>query len=46
VSSITLDDYGYYLAYPKGNSNEPGFLAFREWIRAEAGVWKGMDGAA
>ncbi len=35
ISSVTLNDYGYYLAYPEGSLTEPGFVAFRDWIRGE-----------
>lgn len=36
ISPVVLDDYGYFLAYPKGALNAPGCRAFRDWIVAEA----------
>jgi len=35
ISSVTLAEYGYYLAYPEGSLTELSFVAFREWIRDE-----------
>ena len=43
ISSVTLDDYGYHLAYSEGSLDEPSFVAFRDWIRGEADVWKEVD---
>lgn len=36
VSPVTLDTYGYFLAYPRGALDTPGPRAFRDWIMAEA----------
>jgi DNA-binding transcriptional LysR family regulator len=36
ISPIELADYGYHLAYPHGALKDPGLLAFRDWILAEA----------
>ena len=37
ISSVTLSDYGYFLAYPKGALSNPSLKAFRDWILNEAG---------
>ena len=37
ISAVELDDYGYFLAYPKGALESPALKAFRDWIVAEAG---------
>jgi len=36
ISTVELETYGYYLAYPKGALGSPGLKAFRDWIMAEA----------
>ncbi|NKB61820.1 MAG: LysR family transcriptional regulator [Gammaproteobacteria bacterium] len=36
VSSISLDQYGYYLAYPRHALKNPHLLGFRQWILSEA----------
>lgn len=36
ISTVELETYGYYLAYPKGALGSPGLKAFRDWIVAEA----------
>ncbi|MEM7121474.1 MAG: LysR substrate-binding domain-containing protein [Pseudomonadota bacterium] len=36
ISPVALDDYGYFLAYPKGALNAAGCGAFRDWVLAEA----------
>lgn len=36
ISAVTLSDYGYYLAYPKGALNNPDLKVFRDWILEEA----------
>ena len=36
LSPVALDDYGYFLAYPKGALNAAGCRAFRDWVLAEA----------
>ncbi len=36
LSPVALDDYGYFLAYPKGALNAPGCRAFRDWVLAQA----------
>jgi len=39
ISSVELNDYGYYLVYPKGRLNNPARKAFRDWIMQEARLW-------
>ena len=39
VSKIGLEDYGYYLGYPKAGGVDVGRRAFRDWIRTEAANW-------
>ncbi|WP_282609215.1 LysR substrate-binding domain-containing protein [Pelagibius sp. Alg239-R121] len=36
ISDIALDNYGYYLAYPKGALGNPDLRDFRDWILSEA----------
>jgi DNA-binding transcriptional LysR family regulator len=36
ISSVELNDYGYYLVYPEGRLNNPAMKAFRDWIMLEA----------
>lgn len=36
ISPVALDDYGYFLAYPKGALVRPGLRALRDWLIAEA----------
>lgn len=36
ISSVELNDYGYYLAYPKGALGTPGLKAFHDWVMTEA----------
>ncbi len=36
VSTVELDNYGYFLAYPRGALNIPELKAFRDWITDEA----------
>ena len=36
VSDIWLDDYGYYLVYPKEARDNPVVTAFKQWINDEA----------
>ena len=36
VSSVELDNYGYYLTYPGTALDSPDLLAFRDWILKEA----------
>ena len=38
ISNVELDDYGYYLAYPRGALETPGLRAFRDWMIMEAGT--------
>ena len=33
---VTLNDYGYYLVYPKKALEQPAVLAFRDWVMQEA----------
>jgi DNA-binding transcriptional LysR family regulator len=37
VSPVALDDYGYFLSYPRGALETPELKAFRDWILTEAG---------
>lgn len=32
---VTLDDYGYYLVYPKAAINQRAIKAFRDWVMSE-----------
>jgi len=36
ISPVELDDYGYFLAYPRGALANPSLLAFRDWILGQA----------
>lgn len=36
ISPVELDDYGYFLAYPRGALANPSLLAFRDWILRQA----------
>ncbi len=36
VSTVSLENYGYYLVYPKGSLENPALMAFRNWIISEA----------
>ena len=36
ISEVSLDDYGYFLAYRKGAIAVPAVKAFRDWLHVEA----------
>lgn len=36
ISPVELDEYGYFLAYPRGAMANPSLLAFRDWILRQA----------
>ena len=36
ISDVALDDYGYFLATPKGALDNPALAAFHDWILQEA----------
>ena len=38
ISSIELEDYGYFLVYPDGALSDPKLSDFRDWIIAEAQI--------
>lgn len=40
ISEVALEDYGYWLAYPKGALGVPALRDFRDWILAEAEIYR------
>ena len=36
ISEVTMNNYGYFLAYPRGALENPALRAFRDWIVDEA----------
>ncbi len=40
MSDIALEDYGYWLAYPKGALGNPALKDFRDWILEEAASYR------
>ena len=36
ISDVSLNDYGYFLAYPKGTLAKPALKLFRDWLHDEA----------
>lgn len=45
ISPASLDDYGYFLAYPRGALANPALLAFRDWILRQAADVAEPDGS-
>ena len=43
ISDVTLDDYGYFLAYPPEATVTPAIQSFREWLYAEAAQYVASD---
>ena len=39
ISDVSLNDYGYFLAYRKGAIANPALKSFRDWIHAEAATY-------
>ena len=42
--SVQLDDYGYYLVYPRHTEANPAIPIFRDWIMQEAGLSEQQGG--
>lgn len=40
ISEIAMEDYGYWLAYPKGALGNPALKDFRDWILKEAASYR------